>query len=184
MLLDGWRYRALKHRKARALWSVGSVRAWRVLCRKAAPHIGIAADSTQSGAASSCHVLPSEKHYITQWEALFLTPSHFLVQESGCGRTRHMLHEFGVCRHTNGQWEGVWWLSKGHSIITCQQWASVLIYFHSPHPVSRSAFVQSTSSALSRAGSNHCGSFASQSKARRTLTTWICGSICASFCTT
>jgi len=47
MLLDGWRYRALKRGKA-------------------APHIGIAADSTQSGAASSCHVLPSEKRHITQ----------------------------------------------------------------------------------------------------------------------
>jgi len=34
-------------------------------------------------------------------------PSHFLVWESGCGWTRHILHEFGVCRHTNGQWEGV-----------------------------------------------------------------------------
>jgi len=43
--------------------SAGSVRAWR---GKAAPHIGIAADSIQSGAASSCHVLPSEKCHITQ----------------------------------------------------------------------------------------------------------------------
>jgi hypothetical protein len=62
-----------KRGKVRALWSAGSVRAWRTLCRKAAPHIGIAADSTQSGAASSCHVFPSEKRHITQWEALFLT---------------------------------------------------------------------------------------------------------------
>jgi hypothetical protein len=46
--------------------SMGSVCAWRTLCRKAAPHIGIAADSTQSGAASSCHVFPSEKCHITQ----------------------------------------------------------------------------------------------------------------------
>jgi len=67
MLLDGWRYRVLKHGKARASWSAGSVRG------KAAPHIGIAAYSTQSGAASSCHVLPSEKRHITQWEVLFLT---------------------------------------------------------------------------------------------------------------
>jgi hypothetical protein len=41
------------------------VRAWRALRGKAAPHIGIDADSTQSGAASSCHVFPSEKHHIT-----------------------------------------------------------------------------------------------------------------------
>jgi hypothetical protein len=47
MLLDGWRYRVLKRRKA-------------------APHIGIAADSTQSGAASLCHVFPSEKRHITR----------------------------------------------------------------------------------------------------------------------
>jgi len=57
MLLDGWRYRALQAQE-----SAGSVRAWR---GKAAPHIGIAADSTQSGAASSCHVFPSEKRHIT-----------------------------------------------------------------------------------------------------------------------
>jgi hypothetical protein len=47
MLLDGWHYRVLKRGNA-------------------APHIEIAADSTQSGAASSCHVLPSEKCHITQ----------------------------------------------------------------------------------------------------------------------
>jgi hypothetical protein len=46
--------------------SAGSVHAWCALHGKAAPHVGIAADSTQSGAASSCHVLPSEKHHITQ----------------------------------------------------------------------------------------------------------------------
>jgi len=62
-----------KRGKACTSWSTGRVCAWRALCGKAAPHIGIAADSTQSGAASSCHVLPSEKHHITQWEALFLT---------------------------------------------------------------------------------------------------------------
>jgi len=61
MLLDGWRYRALQARE-----SVGSVCAWRALRRTAAPHIGIAADSTQSGAASSCHVFPSEKRHITR----------------------------------------------------------------------------------------------------------------------
>jgi hypothetical protein len=71
--VDGWRYRVLKRGKAHALWSAGSVRTWRALHGKAAPHIGIAADSTQSGVASSCHVLPSEKCHITQWEALFST---------------------------------------------------------------------------------------------------------------
>jgi hypothetical protein len=61
MCLDGWRYRALQAQE-----SAGSVRTWCVLRGKAAPHIGIAADSTQSGAASSCHVFPSEKCHITR----------------------------------------------------------------------------------------------------------------------
>jgi len=56
MLVDGWCYRALQARESVHIMK-------RV---KAAPHIGIAADSTQSGAASSCHVLPSEKHHITR----------------------------------------------------------------------------------------------------------------------
>ena len=46
MLLDGWRYRALKRRKA-------------------VPHSGISVDSTQSDAASLCYVLPSVKRHIT-----------------------------------------------------------------------------------------------------------------------
>jgi hypothetical protein len=55
MLLDGWCYRALQVRESARIMK----------CGKAAPHIGIAADSTQSGAASSCHVFPSEKRHIT-----------------------------------------------------------------------------------------------------------------------
>jgi hypothetical protein len=80
MLLNGWCYRVLKCRKARASWSMWSVHTWRVLHRKVVPHIGIAADSTQSGAASLCHVLPSEKCHITQWEALFSTPWYNLAR--------------------------------------------------------------------------------------------------------
>jgi hypothetical protein len=34
-------------------------------------------------------------------------PKCFLVQESGCGQTRHMLHELGVCHHINSHQEGV-----------------------------------------------------------------------------
>jgi hypothetical protein len=57
MLLDGWCYRVLQARE---------VCAHGARCAGKLRLIGIAADSTQSGAASSCHVLPSEKCHITR----------------------------------------------------------------------------------------------------------------------
>ncbi|KAG1906369.1 uncharacterized protein F5891DRAFT_1244665 [Suillus fuscotomentosus] len=45
--------------------SAGMVRAWRALRGKAAHHIGITVDSTQSDAMSSCYALLSENYHIT-----------------------------------------------------------------------------------------------------------------------
>jgi hypothetical protein len=57
MLLDGWHYRALKRGKCACMARIA---------RESCAYIGIAADSTQSGAASLCHVLPGEKRHIMQ----------------------------------------------------------------------------------------------------------------------
>ena len=64
MHLDGWHYRALKRGNARTRIH-REAREWRALRGKAAPHIGIAVDSTLGGAASSCNELPSERCHIT-----------------------------------------------------------------------------------------------------------------------
>ena len=56
MLLDGWRYRALKRGNVRACIH-REAREWCALRGKVAPRIGIAAGSTRSDTTSSCYVL-------------------------------------------------------------------------------------------------------------------------------